>query len=456
MSAKEVVVPLVSAQIVLLILFCAFGKYANNIYYLEKYPMFQDVHVMIFIGFGFLMTFLKRYGYSSVGFTLLLGSFIIQWAILCQGFFELNSDYKIEIGIESLYKADIAAASVLISMGVVLGKTSVQHLILMGFIEIIIYSANSHLGSSILQVADAGGSIFVHAFGAYFGLAVSYVLNRKKENKEGNSETAVSLQEANYTSDLFAMIGTVFLWLYWPSFNAIEVESEGRGRAVVNTYLALSSCTVTAFATSALLTPEKKFDMVHVQNSTLAGGVAVGAAANLMIQPLGAIIVGIIAGFISVFGYVRLTPIIEKSLGISDTCGVHNLHGMPGILSGLLSILMAAIATENMYLNDLHEIYPSRGMKAETVRSAGTQAGYQLLGLVVTLAVAIVTGLITGYILSFTKRIPAQLEYNDATHWELPKELSDVHEMKSSKHYDNPSFEMVREDGSTIIQARGN
>lgn len=28
---------------------------------------FQDIHVMIFIGFGFLMTFLKRYGYSAVG-----------------------------------------------------------------------------------------------------------------------------------------------------------------------------------------------------------------------------------------------------------------------------------------------------------------------------------------------------------------------------------------------------
>jgi hypothetical protein len=28
----------------------------------DFYSMFQDIHVMIFIGFGFLMTFLKRYG----------------------------------------------------------------------------------------------------------------------------------------------------------------------------------------------------------------------------------------------------------------------------------------------------------------------------------------------------------------------------------------------------------
>uniref|UniRef100_A0A6P7EY78 Ammonium transporter Rh type B n=1 Tax=Diabrotica virgifera virgifera TaxID=50390 RepID=A0A6P7EY78_DIAVI len=447
MSTKEIVLPLVIVQIVLLILFCVFGRYAppgGD----EKYPLFQDVHVMIFIGFGFLMTFLKRYGYSSVGFTLLLGSFIIQWAILCQGFFELNADYKIEIGIESIYRADIAAASVLISVGVVLGRTTVLHLLIMGLIEIVVFSANSYLGTKVLQVADAGGSIFVHAFGAYFGLAVSYVLNRKKKNKEGNSETAASLAEANYTSDLFAMIGTVFLWIYWPSFNAIELEGSQKSTAIVNTYLALAACTVTAFAASTLLTHEKKFDMVHVQNSTLAGGVAVGAAANLMIQPLGAVTIGIIAGVISVYGYSRISPLIQKRLGIPDTCGVHNLHGMPGVLSGLLSVLMAGIATEELYGINLYSVYPARD--GTTARNAGEQAGYQLFGLAITVAVAVGTGLLTGCILSVTKTLPALLEYNDAAHWELPKDvvIDVVIENHTSKHYDNPSFVASVTDGA--------
>jgi len=47
--------------------------------------VFQDVHVMIFIGFGFLMTFLKRYGYSAVGVNLLLAAFVIQWALIVRG-----------------------------------------------------------------------------------------------------------------------------------------------------------------------------------------------------------------------------------------------------------------------------------------------------------------------------------------------------------------------------------
>ena len=42
---------------------------------------------MIFIGFGFLMTFLKKYGYGSVGFNLLLGAVVLQWGTLVEGFF---------------------------------------------------------------------------------------------------------------------------------------------------------------------------------------------------------------------------------------------------------------------------------------------------------------------------------------------------------------------------------
>ncbi|XP_023030121.2 rhesus blood group-associated glycoprotein Rh50 [Leptinotarsa decemlineata] len=457
MGIKESALPLIVLQGVLLILFFIFGEYKTE--YGDgssKYPIFQDVHVMIFIGFGFLMTFLKRYGYSSVGFTLLLGSIIIQWALLCQGFFELNADYKIELGIESIYKADIATASVLISMGAVLGRTSVIQLVVMGSIEIVLYCSNLYLGSKILKVADAGGSIFVHAFGAYFGLAASYVLNRKKK---GKSETASSLQESSYTSDLFAMIGTIFLWLYWPSFNAIELKGDDQQRAVINTYLALASCCVTAFAASLLFSPDRKFDMVHVQNSTLAGGVAVGASANLMLHPGGAIAVGIAAGFLSVCGYSRLTPILENTFSIPDTCGVHNLHGLPAVFAGLVSGIMAGIASEDVYHKSLYEIYPARSDKdiadiigtnvfPEDGRNAGQQAGYQILGLVVTLAIAVVGGLVTGFVLIGMKigDVPSKSHYNDAAYWNLPDELTQNIESLHNP-YDNPSFEIPKNEG---------
>lgn len=95
--------------------------------------------------------------------------------------------------------------------------------------------------------------------------------------------------------------------MFWPSFNAGALTGDDQQRAVINTYLSLTACCVTAFAFSSILTPGSKFDMVHVQNSTLAGGVAVGTAADMMLEPYGALIVGILAGCLSVFGYVKLT-----------------------------------------------------------------------------------------------------------------------------------------------------
>ena len=58
------------------------------------YTAFQDVHVMVFVGFGFLMTFLKFYGYSSVAFNLLVAALGLQWAVLIQGFLHQDEHHK--------------------------------------------------------------------------------------------------------------------------------------------------------------------------------------------------------------------------------------------------------------------------------------------------------------------------------------------------------------------------
>jgi len=52
---------------------------------LLSYSAFQDVHVMIFIGFGFLMTFLSKFGYSAVGLNMFLSALLIQWAMIVRG-----------------------------------------------------------------------------------------------------------------------------------------------------------------------------------------------------------------------------------------------------------------------------------------------------------------------------------------------------------------------------------
>lgn len=64
---------------------------------------------------------------------------------------------------------------------------------------------------------------------------------------------------------------------------------------------------VTAFVVSAIVSHQHKCDMVHIQNSTLAGGVAVGSVCNLLVSPHGALLIGTISAIISVFGYRYLT-----------------------------------------------------------------------------------------------------------------------------------------------------
>lgn len=143
------------------------------------YPFFQDVHVMIFIGFGFLMTFLKDYSFSSVGFNFLLAALALQYSILINGFFHnlfKNSWHKIDLNIESLITGDFAAGAVLISYGAVLGKASIDQLIWMLPLELIFYATNESLGVIKFKAVDMGGSMYVHTFGAYFGLAVSYMI----------------------------------------------------------------------------------------------------------------------------------------------------------------------------------------------------------------------------------------------------------------------------------------
>ena len=83
-----------------------------------------------------------------------------------------------------------------------------------------------------------------------------HLLPLPSAHHENAKETSV------YHSDLFAMIGSLFLWIFWPSFNSGGLSGVDRHRAVINTYLALASCCVTTFAVSALVEKKGRFNMV--------------------------------------------------------------------------------------------------------------------------------------------------------------------------------------------------
>ncbi|XP_055769675.1 ammonium transporter Rh type A-like [Salvelinus fontinalis] len=418
-------------EIITIILFAVFvdyddGKHGghgahNTTHHEEKteqdpltlYPMFQDVHVMIFIGFGFLMTFLKRYGFSSVGLNLLLAAFALQWGLIMQGLWHLD-DGKIKVSIFKMINADFSTATVLISFGAVLGKTSPVQLLIMTILEITIFSINEHLVAEILEANDVGASMIIHAFGAYFGLAVARMLYRPalRNGHENNGSV--------YHSDLFAMIGTVFLWMFWPSFNsAIAEPGTDQLMAVTNTYFSLAACVLSAYAVSSLVEHKGKLDMVHIQNATLAGGVAVGTCADMDIGPFGAMIIGFVAGIVSTLGFKFLTPILASNLGIQDTCGVHNLHGMPGILGGIAGIVAVALGKKN-------------GSAAMQGAALASSLGFALVG-----------GTITGLImkLPFWGQPPDQNCFDDSIYWEVPEEEEEEEEGEESLAHGNQKAE---------------
>ena len=77
----------------------------------------------------------------------------------------------------------------------------------MTVMETILFVVNEIIGRDFLKAVDAGDTIFVHLFGAYFGLTVSRVLYQKAQNssdKEGSS----------YTSDMFSMVNIIIYNLY--------------------------------------------------------------------------------------------------------------------------------------------------------------------------------------------------------------------------------------------------
>ncbi|KFP28597.1 Ammonium transporter Rh type A [Colius striatus] len=407
-------------EVVIIVLFGIFVEYDHRRKNPEiLYPVFQDVHVMIFVGFGFLMTFLKKYGFSGVGINMLIAAFGLQWGTLMQGFWHMEEG-KIHIDVKSMINADFSTATALISFGAVLGKTSPVQMLILTILEVTIFACNEHLVTNILQATDVGASMTIHAFGAYFGLAVTLILYRPGlKNKHEN-------EESTYHSDLFAMIGTLFLWLFWPSFNsAIASEQNHQITAIINTYYSLAACTVVTFALSSLVDQRGKFSMVLIQNATLAGGVAVGTCADLLIKPFGAMFIGSIAGIVSVLGFHFLTPLLASKLCIQDTCGVHNLHGLPGIMGGIASIIVTAIQGE-----ERQGVHLTPAMQAAALGC--------------TLGIALVGGALTGGILKlpFLGQASDQNCFDDSVYWEVPEEEK-PHEIPSNNYDEHSRFQAI-------------
>ena len=156
-------------------------------------------------------------------------------------------------------------------------------------------------------------------------------------------------------------------------------------------------------------------------------------------------------------------PLLVKKLKITDTCGVHNLHGMPAVMGGILSILLAGIAMPEEYdkfnggeEKSLHEIFPLSDPGNEynnnpellldgtegLVWSSNKQAWFQAAAMLVTMAFALVGGLLTGGILKFIGK--HQMKYKAGhTIVKLALNIGNVlapHNVPKDKMYDDDLY----------------
>ncbi|NXP25279.1 RHL protein, partial [Scytalopus superciliaris] len=360
----------------------------------DSYPEFQDVNHMVIFGFGFFLMVLRRYGFSSTGFNLLIIVFGVQCSVLIEDlliFFHLEENGGF---LESVAKAIISMTAVIISTGAVLGKINLLQLIVMTLVELIVFYVSRWINKTFLKVDDHLSLMHVHLFGAYFGLAVTSCFPEPSPRLDKNESTP--------KSDLLSMLGSVFLWVFWPSFNSLLAQS--KIKAVLNTYFALAVSAVTAFMLSALTSKDGKFRMTHIHSAVLAGGVTISYTAQSISHPWIAMILGLLGSVITILGSHCLQSCLNPPLKIHDTSGVHFTFGLPAVLGALAQVVLFVI----------REWTNSSSLDYLVLLHVGAFCQ--------TISVALITGFITGSVLNIRllKIIPVSKYFEDQFYWEFP------------------------------------
>jgi Amt family ammonium transporter len=177
---------------------------------------------------------------------------------------------------------------------------------------------------------DFAGSIVVHAVGGWIALPAVVLLGARhnRYRKDG----AVS---AHPPSNIpFLALGAWILCVGWFGFNVMSAQTVDKisGLVAVNSLMAMVGGTLAALVLG-------KNDPGFVHNGPLAGLVAVCAGSYLM-HPLGALVVGVVAGAL----FVQMFTLTQNKWKIDDVLGVWPLHGLCGTWGGIAAGIFGSTA----------------------------------------------------------------------------------------------------------------
>ncbi len=234
-----------------------------------------------------------------------------------------------------IFQTVFAATAATIVSGAMAERTKFKsYLVYSVVISVIIYPIFGKWAWGSLLLGDAGqgwleakgfcdfaGSTVVHSVGGWLALAGAIVLG-PRIGKYGPDKKPRAIPGHNIP---LAALGVFILWFGWFGFNpgSTTVGDGSIGRIAVTTNLSAAAAAITAMFTSWIMF--KKPDASMSLNGALAGLVGITAACAT-VSPVGAIIIGIIAGVLVVLSVV----FIDRILKVDDPVGAVSVHGVCG------------------------------------------------------------------------------------------------------------------------------
>jgi ammonium transporter Rh len=192
---------MVAAQVIFIAFFVSSTTYKTDTFTMSQYGMFRDIMAMLLLGFGYLMTFIKTYGLGAIGFTMILTAVSMQLNVMVEYAMRAmngGETFPMQLTMNNLIDAEFAAATLLISFGAVIGRASPLQMLALTVSQSVFYAFNKViLVFGYIQAEDVGGTLTIHMFGAYFGMAASYALGATDDEAKQDK-----------ISDIFAFIGT--------------------------------------------------------------------------------------------------------------------------------------------------------------------------------------------------------------------------------------------------------
>ena len=175
---------------------------------------------------------------------------------------------------------------------------------------------------------DFAGGTVVHINSGIAGLVGAYMLGKRV----GYGREAFTPHSLTLT-----MVGASLLWVGWFGFNAgsAGAANGGAGLAFINTVLATAAATLTWSLGEAM--HKGKASMLGAASGAVGGLVAVTPAAGF-VGPMGAIVIGGLAGLVCLWGVSGL----KRLLNVDDAFDVFGVHGLGGILGAILTGVFAA------------------------------------------------------------------------------------------------------------------